>query len=86
MLDVGKIETGIQMDSMVHFDDTLELLFIGLQHQNIMSACCTLALASVLLVTAYLSAEYAAYTFWHLYYFFPLLIEFYLNFLQKKPR
>jgi len=35
---------------------------IGLQ-PNIMSACCTLALASVLLVTAYLSADYAAYTF-----------------------
>jgi hypothetical protein len=35
---------------------------VGLQ-PNIMSACCTLALASVLLVTAYLSADYAAYTF-----------------------
>jgi hypothetical protein len=35
---------------------------IGLK-PNIMSACCTLALASVVLVTAYLSADYAAYNF-----------------------
>jgi hypothetical protein len=49
--------------SLILFYNMVSGFFVvGLQ-PNIMSACCTLALASVLLVTAYLSADYAAYTF-----------------------